>query len=552
MHFIRITLPLTALLLAAPVHAQTPPVAEAPRAETGCLRNIGHVPRLLDILRPIRGGISVIYSSPPLHAPPTCPFPDEPGRVFDIENTNVENADAENVCRAIAYNNRSAAHLAAGDADRAIADLRRAIALDQIRPDHYYANLGWALASKGSQAEALAAFDQAVRLNPTQSRPWVERAHFLWQKTTRYDLAFTDLNTVITLVRNDWFYVTERTEILYERALLRLIAGYVGPANNAIAPCLSVPLISPRADLQAGIADLDRIISLHADRPEYASPARDPNLARAHTLRGLVRLRQGEIALARTDLEKALFLAVEEDRDRELANSVQAMLDWFSAPDAAPMLEGDDPVWRICLDRSEVTVEDRMAACTQAAENAGQQTPRLRARARALVARSYIHVIQDDRDKAHADLSAAIAADPTYEFAYILRFMVFMKQLEARLESGAELPRITPAPARILCCDFGQSGIELDDFLGRLDAAISMRHYTPGPDLLRSNVSLDAGLPDLDAALRLDPYNPRTLALRAIVLARRGDVERARADIDHAAVLAPNAPFIRLVHAQLH
>ncbi len=460
MHIVRATFCLTTLLLVMPGHAQ----------------------RLL----------REALQNDPLWV--ACAAPD-PQTALRACTQIIDNADTDISARdrAIAFNNRGLAHLALDAADPAVADLRRGIELAPESATHH-SNLGRALAESGQRTHATTAFDRAVELAPNAPNIRIARARFYRQPPAQHDRAFADLNAAIAAAPDD-------ADAVYQRALLRLSDGYPpAPANSITggSVCESNPLIAPQADLDAGRADLDRAIAL------------DARHANAYLLRGAVHLRRGDIAAGCADLEKAAALSP------ELTNTVQSIL--VQLPGATPQARNDDdPVWRKCNDDAP---ERGIAACTQIIERGSAEAPR--SRARALTTRGNIRNTQGERDAAYVDLSAAIAADPTYELAYMLRFIVFMNQMEAQLGDSAGIPRPDPATPYAFCC-----------------AALA------------SAARLDAGLPDLDAAIRLNPDNHTTRMFRAVTLARRGDIERARADIERAAALAPDHTLIRQIREEL-
>ncbi len=520
MHFHRsfsFLLPLAALFLAMPVQAQAPaPPAPDNAPQEGCLRNVGPLPQLSDMLQIPRGEIT--FFRPGYHDnDPTCRLPVTPEPTHDLESADTGNTSTS--CRTRAYNNRAAARLAAGDANGAVADMLRAL---ETAPHclQCHINLGWALAGKGDYTNANAAFDHSIKLQPANAAAWTARARYFWHNTPQYERAFADLSAAsATFAGNrNSLIAREQADILYERALLRLTSGYPRVSTRIIRAstrlCEDVPLISHHADLNAALGDLDSAIALGGNYHP-----------RAYILRSLVRLGQGEIALARADLENAAPRSV-QNRDAELNALVQSMLSWFPAPGDIRAFEHGDPAWRTCRDSD---AEDRLAACTRIIDDAGQQPARMRARA--LVMRSHINIAQGEHGKTRADLNAAIEADPTYEPAYVLRFLLFMQQLEARAQSNAETSR-----AR----------------LGDISITPETELFFPDYDFLQSDTRLDDGLPDLDAAIRLDPHNSITRALRAVVLMRRGDIERARSDAERAFTLAPNNRAIQQIHNRLH
>ena len=98
---------------------------------------------------------------------------------------------------AIAYNNRGNAYTANGDFDRAIPDFDQSIKLDPTNAKPF-SNRGAAYLRKGEYDLALKSLDQAIKLNPKYGRAFVNRAG-IYLKKHEYDRAARDYDEAIRL-----------------------------------------------------------------------------------------------------------------------------------------------------------------------------------------------------------------------------------------------------------------------------------------------------------------------------------------------------------------
>ncbi len=98
---------------------------------------------------------------------------------------------------AILYYNLGAAHRAAGEYDRAIADLNEAIRIDPTG-EHYYLSRGAAWFSKGDLDRAIADYNEAIRVDPKSSLAYYERGR-AWRDKKDYDRPIADYSEAIRI-----------------------------------------------------------------------------------------------------------------------------------------------------------------------------------------------------------------------------------------------------------------------------------------------------------------------------------------------------------------
>lgn len=165
---------------------------------------------------------------------------------------------------AMAHNNRGTAYVAKADYDRAIQDFDQSIKLDpsNARP---FNNRGVAYLKKGDSERAIAAFDEAIKLNPNYSEAFANRAE-AFLKQNNYDRAARDYDDALRIAPN--------LDVVWSgRCWVRAILG----------------------DLQAALEDCNRALKARANAATYDS-------------RGLIYLKMGRLSAAIDDYNSALQL----------------------------------------------------------------------------------------------------------------------------------------------------------------------------------------------------------------------------------------------------
>ncbi len=166
-------------------------------------------------------------------------------------------------------------------------------------------------------------------------------------------------------------------------------------------------------------------------------------------------------------------------------------------------------------------------------------------------ARAAMRMEKGDLDGAVTDLGKVIELAPSYE-AHLDRARIHARFGRHR-ESVADLDAalvLRPGDLRTRTLRAAMR-IELEDYPGAiddLDAFLETRRHF-GPLLMRGKAKarvgdLDGALADLDAALAMNPRLVEGYVERASVWQQRGDLAKARADIDRIVELAPELGYV--------
>ena len=124
---------------------------------------------------------------------------------------------------AIAYNNRGNAYAEKGDYDRAVQDFDQSIKLNPTNAKPFN-NSGVAYLKKGEYDLAIKNLDEAIRLNPNYVKAFVNRAE-TYLKKNEYDRAARDYDEAIRLEPNSEAAWNGRC---WTRAILGSVAGGAG------------------------------------------------------------------------------------------------------------------------------------------------------------------------------------------------------------------------------------------------------------------------------------------------------------------------------------
>ena len=216
----------------------------------------------------------------------TTPFPTTTRRSSSIRATRSSSATA-------------GALVAKGEIDRGITDFDQAI---RINPSHTRAFIdrGNAFRGKGLYDRAIADYDQAIKLDPKNAFVFNNRGNAYFSKKD-YDRAIADLDESLRINPNQPFMFNFRGNVYYaKKELDRAIADY----DQAIKldPNYAFGFLSRgntyylKKDYDRAIADYDQAIRI------------SPNLARAYNSRGNVYSSKGEFERAVADFDQVIRL----------------------------------------------------------------------------------------------------------------------------------------------------------------------------------------------------------------------------------------------------
>lgn len=181
----------------------------------------------------------------------------------------------------------------------------------------------------------------------------------------------------------------------------------------------------------------------------------------------------------------------------------------------------------LCIDRSDIPPETRVAACTLAIDAKNLLGAELAA---AHLTRAQAYRATGDQARASTDYSAAIA-------------LLNESSQTAALKSGQFLQR---GIAHHAMQDIERALSDYDEAI-RLDTGNALAHVDRGILLATRKADTRRAIADFDRALALVPDNADTLVLRGNAFTSVGEHGRALADLDRAVTLAPRNPRAFLV-----
>jgi len=201
--------------------------------------------------------------------------------------------------QATVQHNQGVEYCNKGDYDLAIAAFTEAI---RLNPNYAlsYRWRGYTYGEKGDYDREIADLNQAIRLDPNDATAYNNRG-WAYNKKNDYDHAIADLNQAIRLDPNDKIAYGNRSNAYYDKGDYDMaIADYnqlirINP-NDAIAYNNRGNAYNRKGDYDRAIADLNQAIRL------------DPNLANPYRHRGFAYMQKGNLTQARTDVNKALQL----------------------------------------------------------------------------------------------------------------------------------------------------------------------------------------------------------------------------------------------------
>jgi tetratricopeptide (TPR) repeat protein len=372
----------------------------------------------------------------------------------------------------IAYASRGFAYELKGDVARAIADYDQAIRLNPTDARIYaltYTRRGMLHYNKGDHERAIADYDQAIRINPMDTLAYAARGYAYAQKGN-YGRAMIDLDQAIKL-----------------------------DPNNAAAHNTRGFAYNNRGDYDRAISDLDQAIRL------------DSNNAAAYNNRGFAYERKRDYARAIADYDQAIRLNPTSTEPRENRQRAQAALASSASPpgaadeyDACGKAEGDNAI----------------AACSHLI----QRDPK---NAAAYTNRGRAYSAKNDDDRAVADYNQAIRLEPKNAVAYSARGLTYTRRWVFRHEMR----------------DFDRAIADHDQAI-KLDPKDANAYSSRGLTYY-AKADYDHAIADYDQAIRLNPKDAVTYNSRGLVYHAKADYAHAIADFDQALNLNPALTIAR-------
>ena len=461
----------------------------------------------------------------------------------DAATTALGKQDLEK--REVASNNTSLlaafAHLQRGMAlydlseyDKAIADFSEAIRLNPKNAAPWV-NRGWAYLRKENFKEAIADFSEAIKAAPAVASSYIQRG-IAYHRAGESDKAIDDYTKAHELAPRDPLALVNRGIVLYTKK---------GKFDEAIEDFDKALKVSPKDisalvnrgvtyrqknDPDRAIVDFDRALKLGRTTAEIlkslirADGTRDPTMAeladqvsQALYQRGMAYLDKLEYDAAFVDFDNAMKLTPKDPRP-------------FLGRGAA-FLKMDEP-------RKAIT--DLDAAIKLAPDQAYVYFERGTA----------FHRVEDYR-RALADYTQSIKIDPKEPLAYINRGMAetFLGELDAAIDDFDTALSYAPdnvnayvqrGYAYALRQEFAKAFADVNEALRLTPDNPTARYYLGLIHMLRGDA--DRALAELIAAARLDPTNSRIFGSLAAAYSGRGDYTSAIENLDRLIKLRPKDP----------
>ncbi|RUU55943.1 tetratricopeptide repeat protein, partial [Mesorhizobium sp. M2C.T.Ca.TU.009.01.2.1] len=372
-----------------------------------------------------------------------------------------------------------------------------------------HAELGSALAVTGEQEKAIAAYDEAIRIDPTDVTALINRgiAH---AAKGGFDRAIADYDTALGIdPRSADAYAKRGAAWANKKEWVRAIAD----ANKAIElDAGNVDGYYYRAVAWAGkgnderaIADFGQVIAL------------DPNDAGAWFARSLIRARRGDAAGAAEDCRKAIAL------DPKKTGSCDAGLDVGEAVAA------------------ETASKTDLASLAKQLEATGRRIHSKEAAAQ--IRDALKQQVSGDVPGAIASFGYAISLDPDNAEAYYDRAVAAASQGDNALAASDCRRAVELDPKRAGACAALMAGQKAVPATGTSDqsaqdqAAAKILVERAGARLVKYGV--DGALLDFDKAISLDPKNADAYLGRSRARTLKGDQAGAAADCRRAVELDP-------------
>jgi tetratricopeptide (TPR) repeat protein len=194
----------------------------------------------------------------------------------------------------VVYTNRSSIYLHKGEIDKALHDLDKAVSINPKVAEIYIAR-AVARLQKRELDGALADYEKSIELNPTISAAFLGRAYFRYQKGD-FDRALADYNKAIELRPNYGDLYVSRG----------IVHGLKNDFTAAVADIKKGAALNPksisdesRGNFNSSFKELNQFIS------------KNPKIAQAYILRGILRKFQVKEKEAESDFNEGLKLAPE-------------------------------------------------------------------------------------------------------------------------------------------------------------------------------------------------------------------------------------------------
>ena len=451
--------------------------------------------------------------------------------------------------RAEAFAARSVAYLRAGDRDKAIVALDRAIEYDPARAALWRAR-ALPLLGKGDRAGARATLEQALALEPNDAPSLSLRARIHLEEgdveaalkdTERveqlipYDYIAKSFHLTLLAMRNDYAGAGELARVLADHAeeLLDQMAAAAWLTEVPAAPPTANPVTS-----EFSIAAMRGVIERsRSDRPSVIREFQSVPFA----LEALLQQQRGALEPALEAVNKAIELAPDDLGRYSLRAEILSALGHHDLAIA---------------DYSRVIAADNAAVP-------------------ALIGRATAYEMTGDLENAITDTLAICELVPdTYWFRVILNALLLQR---AQYAAAADNQRVLLANASAFLDQLEHAVEGADAQGGALPSAARplIEHMRPLVELSRRDREaaireMDAGLSSLDAlaalqrgdadaeleawtrAIELGAPNSEWLARRAEVYRVRGQLDHALADLDAAIELDAGVAWIRGTRGQVY
>jgi tetratricopeptide (TPR) repeat protein len=395
-----------------------------------------------------------------------------------------------------------------------------------------YLNRGKALAKRGSFAEAIADFDQVLRLSPGNAEAYRERGESHAERNEKAK-AEADFTAVIGSSSND-------------AKTYAVLSGHY----NARGWFLKTNGHNERAK-----ADFEHAISL-ADKAIAAKE----DIAKAHYYRAGALAGLGRYDQAISDYDKAIKLKPDDEAayaSRGIVYGLKGSKDQ-GITDLTKALDLQPGYWRGLNGRADLFIQKKdyehaIGDCELAIKLSKDN-------AAAYNLRGYAYRSKGDNDRAIVDIDEAIRLSPNFAAAYANRGWAYSAKKDyergvADFTRAIELnPKLTGAyngrgQAYSDKKDFNRAIADLNVLIG-IDPS-SDNYVARGFVYARMGDNAKA-LADFSEAIRLNPDNWAAYSDRKAVYAKQGEYDKEIADIKEAIRLRPDDDTMHILLAQAY
>jgi len=403
---------------------------------------------------------------------------------------------------------------------------------DRAKLVQAYLNRGKALAKQGSFGQAIADFDQVIRLSPGNPEAYRERGASYGERNET-EKAEADLTTAIGSSPHDakadaagscnytsrgWFYKVNRGDESakpdFEQA--KSLADKAIAAKQDLAKAYYC-----RAEAFAGLGNYDRAVG---DDNEAIKLKPDDEVA--HADRGIIYELKGDKDRAVADLSKALDL--------------------------------QPGYWRALRERAGLFIQKKDYEHAIADYDLAIELSKDNAKAYNL--RGSALSTKGDKDRAIADFDEAIRLSPNFVDAYSNRGWAFLskKNYDGAVADFTRAIELSPKRSGVYAGrGMAYSGKkDFDHAISDMDAAIriepnSDNYDSRGP--IYEKMGDDAkALADFSEAIRLNPDNWSAYTNRQSIYAKQGDYDKQIADLKEAIRVWPDNDTMHILLAQAY